>query len=104
MKLEWNYKEAQYGRYWLELSNDGSSITKILLVDCKHDGSGYNGVIRYKYSGVTILDDITLDEAMKQVEEYMVSWWEKRYKAAERDYLEAMEIIEFLKTFKERNL
>ena len=104
MKLEWNYKEAKYGRYWLELSKEDHMITKVLLVDCKHDGTGYNGVIRYKFSGIKILDDITLDEAMKQVEEYMVSWWKKSYKAAERDYLEAMEIVEFLKIFKERNL
>ena len=34
---------------------------------------------------------------MITVEDYLKEWWNKRFNAAERDYLEAMEIVEFLK-------
>ena len=98
MKLEWNYKEAQYGLYWLELfDNNNKTISKVLLKDCQHDATGYNGVIHYKFSGITICDDISLEEAMITVEDYLKEWWDKRFNTAERDYLEAMEIVEFLK-------
>ena len=98
MRLEWSNREASSGRYWLELfDNDNKKVSSILLVDCQHESMGYKGVIRYKYSGVTILDDILLGEAMEEVEDYMLNWWEKRYSSAERDYLEAMEVVEFLK-------
>lgn len=97
MKLEWNYREAQSGRYWLELFDADKKVSSVLLVDCQHDSMGYKGVIRYKFSGVTILDDITLDEAKKEVEKYFLKWWEKQLARAERDYDEAYGIVEFLK-------
>ena len=103
MKLEWDYKESKHGRYWLVLSNDNGVLTKILLIDCQNDPVGYNGVIRYKFNGVTLIDDIPLAEAMKEVEKYLANWWHKRYKGAERDYLESMEIINFLDTVIERD-
>lgn len=97
MKLEWDYREAQSGRYWLELLDGDKKVSSVLLVDCQHDSMGYKGVIRYKFSGITILDDITLDEAMKEVEKYFLKWWEKQLDRAERDYDEAFGIVEFLK-------
>lgn len=97
MKLEWDYREAQSGRYWLELFDGDKKVSSVLLVDCQHDSMGYKGVIRYKFSGITILDDITLDEAMKEVEKYFLKWWEKQLDRAERDYDEAFGIVEFLK-------
>lgn len=97
MKLEWDYREAQSGRYWLELSDADKKVSSVLLVDCQHDSMGYKGVIRYKFSGITILDDITLDEAKREVEKYFLKWWEKQLAIAERDYDEAFGIVEFLK-------
>lgn len=98
MKLEWSNREASSGRYWLELFNDDDKrINSVLLVDCQHDSMGYKGVIRYKFSGVTILDDITLDEAKKEVEKYFLKWWEKQLARAERDYDEAYNVVEYLK-------
>lgn len=98
MRLEWNYRESQSGRYWLELlDNDGKVIRSVMLVDCQHDSMGYRGVIKYKFSGVTILDDITLDEAKKEVEKYFLRWWEKQLARAERDYDEAYNVVEYLK-------
>ena len=97
MKLEWDYREAQSGRYWLELFDADKKVSSVLLVDCQHDSMGYKGVIRYKFSGITILDDITLDEAKKEVEKYFLKWWEKQLARAERDYDEAFGIVEFLK-------
>lgn len=97
MKLEWNYREAQSGRYWLELFDADKKVSSVLLVDCQHDSMGYKGVIRYKFSGITILDDITLDEAKKEVEKYFLKWWEKQLARAERDYDEAFGIVEYLK-------
>lgn len=97
MKLEWDYRESQSGRYWLELFDADKKVSSVLLVDCQHDSMGYKGVIRYKFSGITILDDITLDEAKKEVEKYFLKWWEKQLARAERDYDEAFGIVEFLK-------
>lgn len=97
MKLEWDYREAQSGRYWLELFDGDKKVSSVLLVDCQHDSMGYKGVIRYKFSGITILDDITLDEAKKEVEKYFLKWWEKQLDRAERDYDEAYSVVEFLK-------
>ena len=97
MKLEWDYREAQSGRYWLELFDADKKVSSVLLVDCQHNSMGYKGVIRYKFSGITILDDITLDEAKKEVEKYFLKWWEKQLARAERDYDEAFGIVEFLK-------
>ena len=98
MKLEWSDRESQSGRYWLELlDNNEKVISSTLLVDCQHDPMGYRGVIKYKFSGITILDDITLDEAKKEVEKFFLKWWEKQLDRAERDYDEAFEIVEFLK-------
>ena len=68
-----------------------------MLVDCQHDSMGYRGVIKYKFSGITILDDITLDEAKKEVEKYFLKWWEKQLDRAERDYDEAYSVVEYLK-------
>ena len=97
MKLEWDYREAQSGRYWLELFDADKKVSSVLLVDCQHNSMGYKGVIRYKFSGITILDDITLDEAKKEVEKYFLKWWERQLARAERDYDEAFGIVEFLK-------
>ncbi len=97
MKLQWDYREVQSGGYWLELFDGDKKVSSILLVDCQHDSMGYKGVIRYKFSGITILDDITLDETMKEVEKYFLKWWEKQLDRAERDYDEAFGIVEFLK-------
>ena len=97
MKLEWSDREARSGRYWLELFDDGKKIKSILLVDCQHDSMGYKGVIRYKFSGITILDDITLEEAKKEVEKYFLNWWERQLARAERDYDEAYGVVEYLK-------
>lgn len=97
MKLEWDYREAQSGRYWLELFDADKKVSSVLLVDCQHDSMGYKGVIRYKFSGVTILDDITLDEAKKEVEKFFLKWWEKQLDRAERDYDEAYNVVEYLK-------
>lgn len=97
MRLEWNYREQQSGRYWLELINDNKIVNSVLLIDCQHDPMGYRGVIRYKFSGVTILDDIPLEEAMREVEKYFFNWWKKQLARAEKDYDEAFEVVEFLK-------
>lgn len=97
MRLEWNYKESQSGRYWLELFDADKKVSSVLLVDCQHDSMGYKGVIRYKFSGITILDDITLDEAKKEVEKFFLKWWEKQLARAERDYDEAYNVVEYLK-------
>ena len=97
MKLEWDYREAQSGRYLLELFDADKKVSSVLLVDCQHNSMGYKCVIRYKFSGITILDDITLDEAKKEVEKYFLKWWEKQLARAERDYDEAFGIVEFLK-------
>lgn len=95
MKLEWSNREEQYGRYWLELKEDNKVIKSVLLVDCR-TRSGYE-VIKYKYSGINITKDVSLEEAKKEVEKYFLGWWEKQLDRAERDYDEAFEIVEFLK-------
>ncbi len=96
MKLEWNDKEIQYDRYWLELRDDNDNVIRsVLLVDCRKT-AGYD-VIKYKYSGVTITNDVTLEEAKEEVERYFLGWWEKQLNRAERDYDEAFEVVEFLK-------
>lgn len=96
MKLEWNDKEIQYDRYWLELRDDNDNVIRsVLLVDCRKITS-YD-VIKYKYSGVTITNDVTLEEAKEEVERYFLGWWEKQLNRAERDYDEAFEVVEFLK-------
>ena len=95
MKLEWSNREAQYDRYWLELKDDNDKIIKsVLLVDCKN--LGYE-VAKYKYCGILITDNVSLGEAMEQVEDFFLSWWEKQLARAERDYDEAFEVVEFLK-------
>jgi hypothetical protein len=96
LKLEWNDKEVQYDRYWLELRDDNNNVIRsVLLVDCRKIAS-YD-VIKYKYSGVTITNDVTLEEAKEEVEKYFLGWWEKQLNRAERDYDEAFEVVEFLK-------
>jgi hypothetical protein len=96
LKLEWNDKEIQYDRYWLELRDDNDNVIRsVLLVDCRKIAS-YD-VIKYKYSGVTITNDVTLEEAKEEVERYFLGWWEKQLNRAERDYDEAFEVVEFLK-------
>ena len=79
------------------LDNDRKVIRSVMLVDCQHDSMGYRGVIKYKFSGITILDDITLDEAKKEVEKFFLKWWEKQLARAERDYDEAYSVVEYLK-------
>ena len=96
MKLEWNYKEAQYGRYWLELSNEEKIITKILLIDCKNDPLNNYSKVKFRYNGIIISNDVSIDEAMRQVENYLLEWWKKNHIRAERDYYETMEIVDFL--------
>lgn len=98
MKLEWNYKEAQYGRYWLELNDNEKSITKILLIDCKNDPLSNYGVAKFRYNGIIISDDISINEAMKQVENYLLNWWRKNFTRAEKDYYEALEVVNFLES------
>jgi hypothetical protein len=95
LTLEWSNREEQYGRYWLELKEDNNVIKSILLVDCR-TRSGYE-VTKYKYSGINITKDVSLEEAKKEVEKYFLGWWEKQLDRAERDYDEAYSVVEFLK-------
>lgn len=96
MRLEWSNREAVNGRYWLELFDEDKKIGSVLLIDCKKDSLSDCQIIKYKYSGIAITDDISLGEAMEQVEDYYLGWWKKQLARAERDYDEAFRIVEFL--------
>lgn len=96
MRLEWSNREATNGRYWLELFDEDKKIGSVLLIDCKKDSLSDCQIIKYKYSGIAITDDISLGEAMEQVEDYYLGWWKKQLARTERDYDEAFKIVEFL--------